>query len=922
METNPTPIIVTKLYPPVTLGATVSRQRLLKQLGQQSLRKLTLVQSPAGFGKSTLLAQWREVLPFASAWLSLDRDDAEPARFLKYLIAALQTTQQITCEEARRCLEGSGRLAAHDVIGCLINEIVELQQPLALFLDDYHLVDRPEISAILQDLINFSPSNFYLVVASRTVPSFPVASLRAQGRVTEIGEADMRFDREEASGFFVELRGLDLSPQEVDALTGKTEGWIAGLQLATLSLQDPEHRQNFIEDFSGNIRDVADYLATEVLGQQDQDTQLFLLKTSLLERINAELAHALTGRSDSQAVLEALEAKNLFLVPLDNVRKWYRYHHLFREFLYARLRRELGQELKQLASAASHWFLQAGFTEEAINYALETGDGQYAADLLEQHALSLIYDGRLPQVERWIRKVPKQIYSSSFRLRTYHCWALMHMGFWQQTEAVLDQTEGDLRRLQGSSEALPEPQAQLIQAEINVLRLANAVISDNIERAATLGAQPLPDDQEFSYFAGTQANAMGFLCLARSELAEALAWGQKALVRHRQSGSVYGQVYAHCVMGLSLIAKGALNAALEQMDNAERLVVGELGNHAFSAAMVNVIKGAILYEWNQLSRARELLVDSLPLVEECASLEIRNLAFICLSRIDQAQGNFNSAQEFQDRALRSYRESVIDRTRVRLSYERIRLILARCNNQQQASEQALTEASRIGVDIALPLPSLERWEPVAFFRALIYSRLALVEGKPESVLMALPGIQALTRKAGREMMALEVGLILAQAHYQAGDTQRAYACALEVLEASQREGYLRLFLDEGLNALPLWRSLLGHLDAESRGGTLLVKDCLRKILLTVDGAGQAESEPQLETPNSGADADQLVEALSTRELAVLSLMSKGLSNKQIAEQLSVSVNTVRWHVSNILGKLDAQNRTEAVAKAKELALIL
>ncbi len=918
MEASPFTVIVTKLHPPVTLSAMVTRQRLLRQFEEAPLRKMTLVQSPAGFGKTTLLAQWRKALPFASGWLSLDKDDVEPVRFLVYLIAALQSTGLISGKEAKHCLDGGGRLVAHDVIGCLINEIVELKNHLVLFLDDYQLVDKPEISTILQDLINFSSSNFHLVLASRTAPSLPVANLRARNIITEFTEADIRFNVEEAAGFIVDQRGVNLSPQEILALHGKTEGWIAGLQLATLSLRDPNHRQNFIKDFSGNIRDVADYLASEVLNQQTEATQSFLLKTSILERVNAEVARALTGCGDSQLVLENLETSNLFLFPLDSTRCWYRYHHLFREFLLSRLRRDCPAELNSLFYSASQWFLEVGLTEEAINYALETDDGEYAATLVEDHALRLIYDGRLPQVERWIRKVPKEISNRRFRLRIFHCWALMHMGMWQQTDTILDETEKRLKAKQLGDKALPAKEAELLNAEIDVLRLANAVVSDNVDRAVILGAKPLPEEQVFSFPAGTQANAMGFLSLARSELSEAVAWGQRALVRHRQSGSVYGQAYAHCLIGLSLLTKGALHAALEQMDRAEQLLVSESRNHSFSAAMVGVLRGAILYEWNQLEKARELLVDSLPLVEECAHLEIRNLAFIVLSRIEQVGGHYSAGLEFQSRALSASRESLIDRTRARLSYERVRLLL-----DQGKVNDALDEARGLGIHTSDVKPHPNCWEQVSFFHYLIYCRLALAEGKPKSVIALLPSLQTLTRKAAREMMALEVGLILAQAHFQAGDKHEAYACALEVLEASHHEGYLRLFLDEGMGAEALWLSVLSHLEQEPKGGSLPVRDYLRKILHALQKPLREAKQPQAtqQTEFHVRGVSGLLEDLSTREMSVLAWMAKGLSNKQIGEQLFVSVNTIRWHVSNILTKFGAQNRTEAVAKAKELGLI-
>jgi LuxR family maltose regulon positive regulatory protein len=958
MKTSPVTIIQTKLFPPVSLSATVPRERLLRSLLKQGPARLTLLQSSAGFGKSTVLAQWRDRLAGASAWLSLDKDDADPGRLLNYLIAALQATGLINGEEAQRCLDGGGQLRAHDVVGCLINEIVDLDQPLTLFLDDYHLVDCPEVAAVIQDLINFSPANFHLVIASRTMPSLPVASLRASGGITEISEADMRFDQQEATRFFLDLRGLDLSTLEVQELNRKTEGWIAGLQLATLSLQDAEQRQRFIDGFRGDIRAVADYLAAEVLSQQSQEVQNFLLKTAVLERVNAELADRLTGAANGQKLLEQLEESNLFLVPLDDVRRWYRYHHLFRDFLLARLQRDMPHQISQLSLKASQWFLDKGMAEEAINYALESDEAHHAAQLLETHALALIYDGRLPQVDRWLRRVPEEIYSHSYRLRSYHCWALMHMGLWQKTDRILDNTERDLHRQQQSHDPLSERRARLIQAEINVLRLANAVISDDFAGAARLGAEPLPDEQEFSYFAGTQANAMGFLSMSRSELSQALAWGQKALVRHRQSGSVYGQVYAHVLMGLSLLARGALRETLELMEAAERLVINELNHHGFSAAMINVLKGSIYYEWNQLDRARDLVADSLALVEECAALDIRNLAFVTLAGIEQAQGHEQAVHECYERALVSFRERGIDRTRLYLGYQQIKSSLAKAEHGTRDSLLTALEsqAAELGIDLTSSEPAPPQWNDGHYYRTLIAARLWLARGNTSQTLMALPALQSLTRKAGREAMALEVGLLLARTLLQAGERQRAFSCALEVLEASRREHYQRLFLDEGDQARSLWLGLQQYLQESSNPAPVSeqvdgILAATRKPQPQYDRAGviepsataiepsataiepsgasrSAEDQEPLadggdEKPLAGSEqpsAHDLVEPLSPRESSVLSLMSRGQSNKQIASELSLSVNTIRWHVSNILSKLGASNRTEAVTRARELSL--
>jgi LuxR family transcriptional regulator, maltose regulon positive regulatory protein len=422
------PLISTKLRVPQARPKLVARPRLTERLNPESGRKLTLITAPAGFGKTTLLGEWvagrsdeRSI-----AWASLDEGDNDPARFLSYLVAALRTIEDGFGEGILSSLRAPGSPPVGALTGALLNELADFPANLAIVLDDYHTIDSDHVHGIVSFLLERLPSNMHLVIASRIDPPLPLARLRARGQITEINAADLSFTREEAVAFLKDTMGLNLSDGDVVALEARTEGWIAGLQLAALSMRDRKDISGFIQAFSGSHRDVLDFLTEEVLDRQSEQMRAFLLETSILQRLTGELCDAVTERDDGQVTLERLERENLFVVPLDDERRWYRYHHLFADVLHGLLEQERSQEVKELHLRAAAWYERSGWTSEAVEHALIAGDVEWAAQLVEHNAQTLFQRSEGATVDRWLTALPAGLVRARPRLSLARAiWALI-----------------------------------------------------------------------------------------------------------------------------------------------------------------------------------------------------------------------------------------------------------------------------------------------------------------------------------------------------------------------------------------------------------------------------------------------------------------------------------------------------------------
>jgi LuxR family maltose regulon positive regulatory protein len=447
-------LVSTKLRPFQTRPNLVARPRLIAKLEPEAGRKLMLISAPAGFGKTTLLGEWAASRSDEQcvAWVSLDEADNDPARFLSYLVAALQTVEEEIGEGVLSSLRAPGSPPVEALTGALINELADVPGTLAIVLDDYHLIDSDNVHGIVAFLLERLPSNVHLLIASRIDPPLPLARLRARGQTTEINATDLFFTREEAVAFLKDTMGLNLSDEDVGALEARTEGWIAGLQLAALSMRDREDVPGFVRAFSGSHRDVLDFLSEEVLERQSEQMRAFLLETSILQRLTGELCDAVTERDDGQEALERLERENLFVVPLDDERCWYRYHHLFADVLHGLLKQERTERVKELHLRAASWYERSGWASEAVEHALAAGDAGWAARLVEYYTQALLQRGEGVTVDRWLRALPAGLVRARPRLSLARAILALISGRADEVEPLLTDAERALTTVDQAGE--------------------------------------------------------------------------------------------------------------------------------------------------------------------------------------------------------------------------------------------------------------------------------------------------------------------------------------------------------------------------------------------------------------------------------------------------------------------------------------
>lgn len=917
MSPRASQLLITKLKPPVSLASAITRPRLLSYIGEMALQKVVLVTAAAGFGKSTLLAQWYDTVATRSGWLSLDRNDQDPVYFLRYLVAGLNQAGPVISAATEGYIEGRATLDLDEVTTRLGNDLAKMEEDRILFLDDYYLAETSDINSLLMKLIERSPASLHIVIASRTLPALPVASLKAHDALLEISAQELKFNQLETETFMHVARKLDLDPSEMRVLNERTEGWAAGLQLASLYLKDSQDLKRSIEELSGGIRDINDYLATDVVKRLSPDVQEFLLSTSVLERMNAGVCNALLDTRDGQSKLEQIEALGLFLFPLDATRGWYRYHHLFRDYLLIQLKQQKPKLVNDLYRKASTWFSAKGYAEEAVNMALEAGDFDQVAMLVEATAMDMIIHGHMPQLHRWIRHLPEQVINQRLRFPAYHCWALVHMGKCHQAETLLARAEIALKQLCDRPDPISGTEKERLRAELRTLRVVAAVMADDVDRAYELSRVSIPDRADCAFFSGCCSNTRALCETARGdfELAKASADAGKRF--HRAAESPYGVVYGHCVKGLAYQAEGRLSAALKEMEAGHAVACRAVGPKSFSAAMPRVLGGVLLYERNCLDEAFAVLDEYLPLVEECAHIEIRTAAFLAMAGILGARGQMGAALQRLDQAISVSSECIIDRTQALVDHEGVRLRLMAGD-----VADARRFARHIGLDSSIGVPA--EWNRPLVFRALVQCRLLTAEGKAEEAISYLEGLAELAAKTSRVPRQIQILTLLVIAYAKTERKTKMFATISEILHVGAREGYIRSIIDQGpevgrlfheyateeLNTRHLSPDIASYLDDVCAACEKQEAAC---------GTSHSGKMPPLVDP--AIPIHGAVQALTDREINILQLLAGGATNMQIGAALNVSVNTVRWHVANILSKMQVENRTQAASAAHSLGLV-
>jgi LuxR family transcriptional regulator, maltose regulon positive regulatory protein len=909
-------LLATKLHIPRPRAGLVSRARLVERLEDAVCRALVLVCTPAGFGKTTLLADWARSTPRMVAWLSLDQWDNDPARFWRHVAAALDTVRPGLAERIAGPL-GSLPASFDALVATLVNELVDTADEVVLVLDDYHLIEAPEIHASLESLLAHPPSSLRLVLATRADPPLQLARLRASGQLTELREAELRFSTAEAAELLRTAVGSELPEAAVAALEERTEGWVAGLQLAGLSLQSQADVDAFVQTFSGSHRFVLDYLTEEVLDRQPAQLRQFLLETSILNRLSGPLADATTGRDDSQSLLEQIERANLFLTALDDVRGWWRYHHLFADLLRARLEHDEPQRVVELHRAAAAWYEQHNLIDDAIRHANAAGDATWAARLVEQHFEALLGRREDATVHNWMNALPEEAVRSRPRLCLAKAfWALIG-GRLEAVETLLDAAE---RAFEAVGDEPYEPSvgraASLVAnvpAALARTRAAVAEFRGDAEQTLALTRQALAEVHQDEWM--LQSLTRWYLAVAewlrgRPAAAEhAFAANVASIAAWRTSGQLTLVAWGYYYLGQAYRAEGRLSAALATYQEMLEAVAGEPGAPPMPATgIAHIGMAEVHYERDDLDAALHHATQGVDLSRQLGWTLPLVAGLTILARIRQARGDSASAWE----AIRAAEKVQLSESMASL-FNPAPVFRARLKLANGDVDSAARWIQRRGLDVQdEPAYPHER-------DYLVLARVLLAQQAPESALQLLDRWISLAAAQERTESLIELQALQALAHAARHEEAAALAALTQALTLAAPERYLRVFIDEGWPMAAILQQLLkGQNVRQITDGGAVSRDYLTRLAAGFEHAG---APIHAFTRSRGVLVPGLFEPLSERELQVLGLLAAGKSNKAIAQELVVTLDTVKRHVTHVLDKLGAANRTQAVTRAQDLGLL-
>jgi LuxR family maltose regulon positive regulatory protein len=948
-------LLQTKLYIPPIWPELVSRPRLIERLNaglptrgsfprtrDAFSRALTLISAPAGFGKTTLVSEWvHEVGTHRDApqmaWLSLDEGDNDPARFLAYLIAALRTTEANMAKGVLSALQSPQPPPPEDILTVLINEMAAIPDRIVLVLDDYHLIDAQPIHDALTFLLEHLPLQMHLAIATREDPHLPLARLRVQGRLTEVRAADLRFTSSEAAEFLNRVMGLDLSVEDIAALEARTEGWIAGLQLAAISMQGRKDASSLIKAFTGSHRFVLDYLVEEVLQQQSESVQAFLLRTSILDRHCGPLCDAvcsvgtassskgtallhegaglhLTPSASGQELLEYLEHANLFIVPLDNERRWYRYHHLFSDLLRQRLRQTRPEWVPTLHHRASEWYERNGFNDEAIEHALRANGLRRAAHLLEEHVDALWGRGEHRKLRAWLDELPDELLFSKPHLCIFHAWYLFASG-------QRDAAERSLRAAEQASEpsidrvtdisplAQEDPLSDTDRAKLRGRTAVIRAIMDTyrgdvlgiIQHARqALGYLPEQDSTMRSIAAMALGDAHGF----KGEMAAAYQARLEALEMSMSGGDTYFSIIAHLKVAITLREQGRLLPTKEICQQQMQLA-DESG--LWQGAVVGwllAVWGETLAELDDLEGAIRQAKRGVERTERGGDLSMLGWSYLCLMRVLFSKGDLAGADEIVQKMENTARESNVPPwITSQMAAWQARLWLAQ--DKLEAASEWVRERGLLAAGEPKPPHEIGYFPLIEY---VVLARILIAQERLDEATKLLQRLLEAAETGERTSRVIEISSLQALASQAGGNINQAMTALERALALAEPEGFIRIFVDEGP---PMARLLY---EAASRG---IAPGYARRLL----AAFPIDELEQTGPSQTQASESELVELLSERELEVLDLIAEGLTNQEISARLFLSLNTIKGHTRNIYGKLGVHSRTQAVARASAFGIL-
>lgn len=898
------PLLATKFHVPSKRSTLVARPRLTERLDLGREARLTLVSAPAGFGKTTLLAEWLDSASAdgrAVAWLSLDQRDNDPAVFWAYMVTALGKAVPRIGQGATDALAASPA-DSEAIVGGLAADLEAVEGDVILVLDDYHLIDTPAVQDGLAFLIDHLPSRVQFVMGTRADPRLPLARLRARGDLVEIRAADLRFTAEESVAYLTGSMGLALTVQEVAALEGRTEGWIVALQLAALSLQGREDAAGFIENFAGDDRFVVDYLVEEVLQRQPDKVRRFLQQTSILPRLTGPLCDALTGDEDGAAMLETLERTNLFVVPLDDQRRWYRYHHLFADMLAVRLRDEAPGTISSLHRRASDWYERDGNLPAAVRHALLCEDPTRAADLFELAAPTMFRNREEATVRAWLDAFPDDLIRSRPALAIHYVGAHVVSGDFHGIEPYLDAAERSLAAYPGPREGI----LRIIPGMVFAYRAAIAQSQGDMAGAAAHARRAFeladPDDHmargAAAGLSGLASWTMGDLAAARESWTDAVASLDRA---EHVSDAMGGSIALADIM----IAQGKLREAEGVFESRLARAAATSPPGIRGVGDMHVGLASLLCERGDIAAAKEHLDADRTLGEAAGMPQNPYRARVAAAHVAWAESDLAAAARLLDDAERVYIGDFFPMVRP-IPAIRARLLIARGRGAE-----ALTWARGRGLGIDDDLTYLAEYEHVTLALALVAQGRDM---RDDAVLADAAGLLERLRVAAEtgartgsliEILVVEALAKHALAGQAGGDQDAAPETLRRAVSLAEPEGYVRTFANVG-------EALIGPLKALAKEGTQA--GYVRRLLAAIGAANTGAGD-------GPRDRHGLIDPLSERELDVLRLLRSELSGPEIARELFVSVNTLRTHTKSIFAKLGVNNRRAAVRAADELGLL-
>lgn len=873
-------LLETKFHTPIWRSDGVIRPRLLDQLqaGLTEQRKLTLVSAPAGYGKTTLITSWLNSFSKSTQtiWLSLEKSDNDPARFLSYWATAWSRVSDFEAESFLELLGEPQLPPFQNILDEVINALARLEEPAILVLDDYHIITNPLIHEMLEYFLEHQPRNAHLVITTRSDPPFPLARLRARGQMTEVRASDLRFTEEEAGHFFNQSMQLVLKEEDIQSLEKRTEGWAVGLQLAALALKNIPDPQRFVETFRGSHRYVLDYLAEEIIRQQRDDVRKFLTQTSILERFNAEVCETLTGFPNSRDLLSELEQANLFLIPLDDDRVWYRYHHLFADFLRTELSKA---ETEKLYKKAALWYEQKDLLSEAVQYAIASGDLELLADVIDRGLKqdTVWSGGNLTLYANWLETLPPQALQSRPALSLNASHILYLLGRFDLAEKQIDQAEQTLE----TQPSLPEREQLLALASL--YRGAIASVKGDTQQAIekiAFAQERLPQENHLHYARGYFSLGLAYELSGQTELA--VQNYLKSSEEAQSAGVLSLAIHALGAAAQVQISQGQLSKAAQACHRAIHIAEGK---QFPPLGLAETILGNIALERNDLATAEEFLQSGIALSRRGGLLDDVILGLSYLARLYVYQGRTSNAFEVVQEVT-----TIIQGFGV----ERMSMLAA----AYTANLQLLTGQEEPAKKWAKEYQSIRDGQSHEI-ADLTLVRALLKTGERKKIPSVLNPLIKREQAQGRVRTVIESMILMALFYRSEKDIPTAVDWLSQALGLAAPEGFIRIFLDD--------REALLDLLPKAR-------QTAPELVDAIIGIKQAGSD----SPPS--PLDQLINPLSEQELRILKLLAAGKSNQEIANELVISVGTAKWHVHNILQKLGMSNRSQVILRAKELGI--